>query len=331
MAHNKLRAKFSSEEVENNWAISYGDMITLLLGFFVLFFNIQSDTLQLNLVKRKLDDHFNKFKDEHVNVQNSVQSGPSHVPLLTDNLKNDVKLLANIEGQKIVVEFPGVVFFKTASDQLTNDGMESLAEFAKAVHPELTHFRLVVRGYTDARALSSRSRFKDNLELSAFRSIAAIRYLSTLGIKTENMRIAGYGESHKRMDSEPSELNENRKVVILIEPIDQTETPTVADVSEPPADAKTIEQVQNVEIAGLDRTPANQSIETFKPLQMLLNGEIKAAYHELLMTLVTRVTKAQWYQKVLNKNKESKEMREHHDEKQSPTVEPALSNEGKEQ
>ena len=37
-------------DTEGSWAISYGDMITLLLGFFILFFSLEPET------KKRVED-----------------------------------------------------------------------------------------------------------------------------------------------------------------------------------------------------------------------------------------------------------------------------------
>ena len=99
-----------------------------------------------------------------------------------------------------------------------------MTEFSNAIKDHLGLFRLVVRGYTDIKPVNPGARYKDNLELSAFRSISAIRYLANQGIRMENMRIAGFGESSmSRENLDAQDLSQQRKVVIVIEPLDHTE------------------------------------------------------------------------------------------------------------
>ncbi len=225
MKENRLRAPFQTEEVENNWAISYGDMITLLLGFFVLFFNIRTDVVNIKLLKKDLDEYF-AAESNASRTPSSAQtpSGQETVPVITSNIANKLQIKSNIEGERILVEFPGISFFNSGSRDLTKSGQEALAKFAKALDGHLGLFRLVVRGYTDQKPVSGRSGYHDNLELSAFRSISAIRYLSQQGVHLEKMRIAGYGESSwSRKEKELAQEASQRKVVIVIEPLDHTE------------------------------------------------------------------------------------------------------------
>lgn len=252
MEHNKLRSPFQAEEVENNWAISYGDMITLLLGFFVIFFNIKSETVNLNLVKKDLDKYFESAKSEESGrsvAQVQDKKNFKNTPLLTTDISNRLQIKSNLEGERILVEFPGISFFKSASHDLTKEGKLALSDFSSAIDQHLGLFRLVVRGYTDALPLNPRSKYKDNLELSAFRSISAIRYLANQGISLENMRIAGYGESSvNRSERDKKELQNQRKVVIVIEPLDHTERVSVKVKTKVPDHAVGIEEVVNAEV-----------------------------------------------------------------------------------
>lgn len=256
MEHNKLRRPFKTEQVENNWAISYGDMITLLLGFFVIFFNIKTDTININLIKKDLDKYFNEGQKQsqlRTPSANGVSNGKETVPVLTSNIQNVLKIKSNIEGEKILVEFPGVSFFNSASDVLTKEGQEALTDFSKAIIGHLGLFRLVVRGYTDNKPVKSNHRYKDNLELSAFRSISAIRYLAGEGINLENMRIAGYGESSlSRQAVEDKQSSEQRKIVIVIEPLDHTERAPRGKKEAFSRPKKTIERVAEAVIPGQD-------------------------------------------------------------------------------
>src|SRR5690606_25463464 len=157
-----------SEDTENNWAISYGDMITLLLGFFVLFFNIKSQVLDMNLIKKDLDEYFSSKPGP---VQQNVvgqKDGKVTSPLYSSDVANSFKIRSNMDGERILIEFPGISFFESGNHTLTKEGKEALGEFSKAISKHLGSFRLVVRGYTDGKPLKHQKVYQDNLELSAF-------------------------------------------------------------------------------------------------------------------------------------------------------------------
>ncbi len=225
MEHNKLRNIQSSEEVENNWAISYGDMITLLLGFFVIFFNIKNETMNLQLVHKDITKYFETSDGRGPSAIAGTGGKEQQRPgTLTETIAAKLKVKANIDGEKIIIEFPNTSFFDSSAYELNETGKAALTEFSNAIKDHLGLFRLVVRGYTDIKPVNPGARYKDNLELSAFRSISAIRYLANQGIRMENMRIAGFGESSMSRESlDVKDLSQQRKVVIVIEPLDHTE------------------------------------------------------------------------------------------------------------
>ena len=268
MERNKLRAPLVTTEVENNWAISYGDMITLLLGFFVIFFNIKSDTMNLALIKKDLDQFFNEKAHSESNqsqVKSSDSKGQKTVPLLTSDIANVLQIKSNLDGERILVEFPGVSFFQSGSSKLTLEGQKALGDFAQALSGHLGLFRLVVRGYTDGKPVQANARYKDNLELSAFRSISAIRHLATHGVNLDKMRIAGYGESSMSREDKANDVQ--RKVVIVIEPLDHTERVPASAKDHSAKNQKSIEQVEQAQVA--QRKPDSVMDHTWFPQMSL--------------------------------------------------------------
>ncbi|MCB9073507.1 MAG: OmpA family protein [Bdellovibrionaceae bacterium] len=223
---NKLRERQHSQEIENSWEISYGDMITLLLAFFVMFFNIKSETVNMKLIKKDLDKHFSSpEKDRNPTSTDEKKSGEASqkakVPIISSQVQNSLKIKSNIYGQNILVEFPEVEFFKPGKVSLTKSGQVALKEFTSAISSHLGSFRIVVRGYTDSTPLK-KSRFKDNLELSAARSISAIRFMNKHGVETQYMRIAGYGESDGARTQNLSH-GFARRIAIVLEPLEHAE------------------------------------------------------------------------------------------------------------
>lgn len=220
---HRLREKSVTKEVHNNWEISYGDMITLLLGFFVLFFNIKSDRVNMQLLMENLEKKFNKAEGTS-SVTGVQQRKETATNLIASPSLQKYKLHSNIVGEKLFIEFPGVSFFNPGRVDLTVEGKKSLDQFAQAIGKNIGSVRLVIRGYTDNTPTPSTPKYKDNLELSAWRSISAIRHLNSRGVELKFMRIGGYGEtdlSDRRLPAEQRRLD--RKVVIVIEPLDAAE------------------------------------------------------------------------------------------------------------
>lgn len=222
-----------SHEGASNWAISYGDMITLLLAFFVLFFNINPQkSNDFNILVKMLESEFNEAADkEAIRVPTSVWGMPTkstqgEYAQISPLLKNKFESAVTVEKNRMIVEFPNVSFFESGSFILTRDGVLALERFAGVFGEFTGEMRLIVRGYTDNRPVKSRvgQRFNDNLELSALRAISALRVLEGKGVPFKLMRIGGYGETDKSPSrSDGKVMSYDRKVVLVVEPLDETE------------------------------------------------------------------------------------------------------------
>ncbi len=212
----------SGEHGGDNWAISYGDMVTLLLAFFVLFFSTTKASPDITVVVEELKK---EFKQVDVPKPTMVWGANDRKPTSEMNL-DELGVKMNVQGNKVIVEFPKVSFFDTGSYQLTKDGESAIRRFGGVLKKFTSKMRVVVRGYTDNRPVKHTSGrvFKDNLELSSLRAIAALRVMNKEGIPYHLLRIGGYGESDKSAKIEAEDiLKYDRKIVLVIEELDKTE------------------------------------------------------------------------------------------------------------
>ena len=218
----KKAQQLHNEEIdtEGSWAISYGDMITLLLTFFVLFFSTSKELDRMKAMEKSL---FSILKDSSAPTQEVFNS--SGVPVVpNDDLQKKLNAQVKNYGNKLYVEFPDVSFFTSGSTVLTKAGRNELAKFMKLYEPYAGNYVVSIRAYTDLVPVINRgpaSRFQDNLELSALRSVATVRVLREMGLPLNRMKIAGYGEirldQDDRMKSK-KDLPLARKIVLSIEP-----------------------------------------------------------------------------------------------------------------
>ena len=252
----KIQAKHPHDEIdaEGSWAVSYGDMITLLLTFFIIFFSIKpvenesgphkNAGLQLSLIKALKADGKEILKADGKEIlkgtaDNLGTIGSKRVPAVAEDESNQqglskkflekIKGVVHEKGSEIIIEFPDISFFSTAQIDLTKEGQDTLIEFSKIFQPYMGHFQVSIRAFTDIRKVRDTRgyKFKDNLELSALRGVAAMRLMQKTGLPLEKIKIGGYGEmrttardiaSYRSTDSEiKKELSLARKIVLVIE------------------------------------------------------------------------------------------------------------------
>jgi chemotaxis protein MotB len=215
--------QLSEADSEGTWAISYGDLLTLLLAFFIVFFSADK-FVQKN--KTKIDLAMKQKSLDTMIVD--VQKG-----LYPDQLIQDlVKAKVYSKGEKVFVEFFGVSFFKSADVTVQPQAARLLTNFYQQYQPYMSRYNLAVRAFSDPRPLKSKARkkFKDNIQLSTLRSLEVMRFLEKKGVPLNKMRIQGYGELRlteedlNRLEDEslkrkPSASNDlARTVVLVIEP-----------------------------------------------------------------------------------------------------------------
>ncbi|HAG91332.1 MAG TPA: hypothetical protein DCL41_05645 [Bdellovibrionales bacterium] len=238
MRKNRLSEKFlerrnhASPEGDHNsnWAISYGDMITLLLAFFVMFFSVDksSEKAEIKLLAQLIQKEFKEQREpaaERTWGMPTENEAGNYVGM-GEIIKEKLNVSTAVKGNRLIIEFPDTSFFNTADYKLTQSGVAALERFAKVFTKFSGQLRLVVRGYTDNRPVraGARSAYSDNLELSSLRAISALRVMEANGVPFSLMRIGGYGETDKsKAELDAKQLALDRKIVLVIEPLDKTE------------------------------------------------------------------------------------------------------------
>ena len=180
-----IRGKVSHEEEidsEGSWAISYGDLVTLLMSFFVIFFSTDFAKPKEELIDSSLVEAINELKQKDLTQES-----------LSEMALNNVKI-KRMDRDNYLIFFKGISFFDVASVDLRSDSEEVLKELSQKIMPYLSNYKLIVYAYTDNTPVrSSIHRFRDNIELSALRSIAVLRKLFALGLDPNRVEITGRG------------------------------------------------------------------------------------------------------------------------------------------
>lgn len=226
----RLRHQQSHGEVdtEGSWAISYGDMVTLLLTFFIMFFT-SDKFIKQNQQKRfhiSLNSDSTTEQERKIASFESVSAYPAKEAL--EKLNGKVYQV----GERILIEFPGTSFFASGISDVNKAGISAVDKFYDLYKPFMGQYNLSIRAFTDTRKVKNdgTKRYKDNLELSALRSISVMRELQKKGIPLDQMKLSGYGEmllTLKDLETipeskrKPTSLNDlARTIVLVIEPKD---------------------------------------------------------------------------------------------------------------
>lgn len=239
------KASYHQEDVDSDgsWALSYGDMITLLLSFFVIFFSTDFKGQKVEKLNRHLSFQLEGAVSapasqplDAAEMKQANMSHPGHAPATpeVDLSIGGMQIKTHPVGENVVVTFQAVSFYGSGKVTLEPQGEALLREFAQKYLPYAGNYRLAVKGFTDKRPVVYRAerlkKFDDNLELSALRSLAAMRILQQQGIPLNRMEIAGAGELElidrimpRQEGLTQKELDAfSRTIVLVVQPVKES-------------------------------------------------------------------------------------------------------------
>ena len=139
----------------------------------------------------------------------------------TDLQKTVGNLETKIEGGRLKVSFKGDILFSSGSHLLRKGGVKLL----DSVYPILMRggekYDIFIAGHTDNVPIKkeARDKYKSNWELSTYRAIEVVRYLTAKGLNPNNLTAAGYGEFKPMADNSTEKgKTRNRRVELFLIP-----------------------------------------------------------------------------------------------------------------
>ena len=200
--------------------VTYGDLITLLLVFFVLLFAVSS--VNKGKFKKIANMFSNTFGGTSVISESTgSDNGVLDLGLMVRELerivvKNNLKdqVIISVNGKNIIIRGKGDVFFNSGSAVLTT----RIKKFLTAIAPVLksTNKKIEVIGHTDDLPIKSKI-YPSNWELSTARACSVIRYLINKEyIDPHRFKASGYAEFKPFYPPIPANRAKNRRIEIII-------------------------------------------------------------------------------------------------------------------
>ena len=93
-----------------------------------------------------------------------------------------------------MINIEGEVLFRSGKAALRPEARSTLDAIARTLNGEYGDRDVLVYGHTDAQPIK-KSRWKDNLELSAQRALSVVRYLQTRSVAPRRLVAGGCGEN----------------------------------------------------------------------------------------------------------------------------------------
>jgi chemotaxis protein MotB len=198
------------EEGEGPWLMSFADMVTLLMCFFILFFSVDKGNMAVDSPEKMQD----KLKAKMAKNPELATSGPDLAPVpftgpnspdapkakeisqeLTDLLQRlDVVSMVNVLGPDIVeVVLLNVHFFVPGDAIGTEKATKAVHSLAKKLKSLPRGTAVEVEGHTDADRVVGK-KYATNWELSTARASWVVRTLSEAGVDPRLLKAGGFAE-----------------------------------------------------------------------------------------------------------------------------------------
>jgi chemotaxis protein MotB len=240
------RRKPHDEHVNHeSWAIPYGDLVTLLLAFFVVMYSISSvNAGKYRVVSESLNAAFRGQPSTPAPIQVGAP-GATTVAAPVVQMEADIKSMALrqmaqqaedalnpliMQGLVDVHTGDGFVEIAIRSDLLFASGAAALAPEAVPVIAQLGQAlkdypnSIRVEGHTDNVPMTSGT-FRSNWELSAARAASVVHLLEGAQIDPHRLSVVAYGEFRPVLpNTTPDGRIANRRVVLTIMGSEPTES-----------------------------------------------------------------------------------------------------------
>ena len=222
------------------WLGTYGDMITLMLCFFVMLYDpSDSDAIAMSVLQAAINNNRDGggqslSSGKLAELGNTVSSLPASergillgpakkkaVTIFEPDTKNN-RITVTSDERGLVISLLSDTFFRPGSAELEieecRDTLLRLTRFF--ADPDVSDKRFRIEGHTDDNPVPvdpEGGGFPSNWELSAARAANVLHYLSDLGVNERQFSIAGYADTRPQFDnSTPEGQAYNRRVDIII-------------------------------------------------------------------------------------------------------------------
>ncbi|MFH2091183.1 MAG: OmpA family protein [Pseudomonadota bacterium] len=238
MRDNSYNSTFITYDDEATWLVTYADLMTMLLVFFVLLYTLA--VFEKDKYRKTMDDIKVKVEQgqnliglmelmeipERPDTQISIEDITglrSREKTLFENLTHFVKdsaqkddLSTRILNGKIIVTIQGQALFNSGSASLNAAAINIFDEIIQILddYPE---YAINIKGHTDDIPIST-AIFPSNWELSAVRATTVLKHLISKGVKPDRLTATGYGDVMPLVPNTSEENRaQNRRVEFVLE------------------------------------------------------------------------------------------------------------------
>ena len=175
----------------SSWIVSYSDIMTIILTFFILLLSIST------IAQTKYELIVQAFTGEKAGNLTEVEQEIKEV-IEEQGLSGEVKTKLDMDGLK--VSFSNALLFASGEAKLRNSAYQALNPISRHLVSKLgPQYGIIVEGYTDDVPISN-STFASNWELSTSRAIIVRQVIASAGLDPRRVSVQGYADTRAATD-----------------------------------------------------------------------------------------------------------------------------------
>lgn len=216
------------------WLLTYADMITLLMAFFIMMYSMSVLNLEkFNEVAFSIRSGFGGIKKggQHLLKHTSGRSNITKIQATSEekqleqlqvavntyisirNLGEDVEVSRDERGVIIRISAEHLLFYRGTA-VMTRPAEEVLARVTRALTPMVND--MLIEGYTCDLPIAT-AQYPSNWELSAARASRVVRFMESRGVNKLRMTALGFGETRPLLpNTTERNRSKNRRVEIVV-------------------------------------------------------------------------------------------------------------------
>lgn len=236
MAVTGKKEKKKREEGTADWMLTYGDMVTLLLTFFVMMFTtaeIDGSKLQLIIAAFQglgvLGGGNTLEAGQLAELGNTIMQLPSKergraldearrqaISQLQPEIRSN-KVRVTVDERGLIISLAADAFFRSASAEVDIEETRSLLQRVAGLLMSLPDKNFAIEGHTDSMPTDPDGEWRTNWELSAARAVNVLHYLTDFGVDDDAFHVRAYADNDPLAANDtPEGRAYNRRIDIIV-------------------------------------------------------------------------------------------------------------------
>jgi len=211
--------KLSDTNLELDKTNSILDKKNIALNENIISINKYQNKLELQ--NKQLKDNLNEIRQYKEKLELHKEQISSLRKIELELNKSMSALETKLEDGKLKVSFKGDILFASGSHTLKPEGKKLIDNVFPILKKNTTNNNIFIAGHTDNQKIkdTTLSKYESNWDLSTYRAIEVVKYLSKKGIKPDNITAAGFGKFRPIADnSTKAGRKKNRRVELFLIP-----------------------------------------------------------------------------------------------------------------